>query len=273
MAKGVATALLYIANPLFLVIYFAVDYGLYFMYMAARKDVVFFVPVPPTASWIISPIQRIMMKVLADFSGTPGMRLPLFLGGSYNIFNLITAQASVLGAVYVYNLEMADVADTEKMAANTLWMMAITLVVVWCVVMAFFLVRIVTSTHRHTFWSSVSGRQCSQEYFTKGATDQIKLEIFTCNMLLWESDIGSEVMEFTLQNWARWERDKPSWFTPLVKARVPDEYIPKEFLASLGGANRMRRGSAIGSARESFRMIEQEEVVAEEEVMTAEDAL
>ena len=82
-------------------------------------------------------------------------------------------------------------------------------------------------------------------------------------------------MEFTLQNWARWERDKPVWFTPLVKASVPDEYIPKEFLASLGGANRMRRGSAGGSVRESFRMIEQEEVVVVEadEVMAVDGAV
>ena len=133
--------------------------------------------------------------------------------------------------------------------------------------MAFFLVRIVTSTHRHTFWSAVSGRQCAQEYFTKGETDEAKLLLFDCNRLLWESDIGSEVMEFTLQNWARWERDKPSWFTPLVKAKVPDEYIPGEFLEALGGAKRMRRGSAVGSVRESFRMREEEEdeVVDEEE--------
>jgi hypothetical protein len=99
--------------------------------------------------------------------------------------------------------------------------------------------------------------------------------VFNCNRLLWESDIGSEVMEFTLQNWARWERDKPSWFTPLVKARVPDEYIPKEFLEALGGAERMRRGSAVESVRESFRMREEEEAVAEEEeaATTADDGV
>ena len=138
--------------------------------------------------------------------------------------------------------------------------------------MAFFLVRIVTSTHRHTFRSPVSGRQCVHEYFTKGATDEVKLLVFTSNRLLWESDIGSEVMEFTLQNWARWERDKPSWFTPLVKASVPDEYIPKEFLAGLGGINRMRRGSAAGSVRENLGMLAYEEVVEEavvEEVVAA----
>jgi hypothetical protein len=257
LAKGVATALLYIANPLFLMIYFAVDYCLFFTYLAARSDVVFYVPMPPTASWIISPIFRIMFKIQADFGGSPVMRLPLFLGGRYYIFNLISAQASVLIAVYLYTI------DREKSEADNMWLMATALVVFWCAVMTFFLARIANPTHRHTFWSSVSGRQCVHEYYTKGAADEDKLKIFGCNRLLWESDIRSEVMEFTLQNWTGWERDKPAWFTQKLKATVPDDYIPKESLAGLGGANRMRRGSAAESVRESFRMLKME--VAEEE--------
>jgi hypothetical protein len=63
-----------------------------------------------------------------------------------------------------------------------------------------------------------------------------------------------------LKNWARWEREKPSWFTPKLKASVPDEYIPGEHLVALGGEKRVRRGSAAGSVRESFRMIEAEVV-------------
>jgi hypothetical protein len=145
------------------------------------------------------------------------------------------------------------------------------LVALWCVVMGFFLTRIATPTHRHTFWSTVSGRQCVQAYFLKGATDEDKLGICSCNRLLWEGDLGSKVMEFTLQNWAAWERDKPDWFTPNLKASIPDEYMPRDSLAALGGAGRMRRGSAVGSVRESFRMIEAEEVEDEEEFEVVEE--
>jgi hypothetical protein len=252
-----ATALLYIVNPHFLAIYTALDYGLYFLYFAARSDVLIFIPMSPMMSWIFSPIIRVMIKVIGDFSGSPNMRIPLFLGGFYYIFNLISAQASVLIAVHLYNVaELADEGNTQKISSATLWKMTAVLVGLWCVTIAFFLLRVVTPTHRHTFWSLVSGRKCCAQYFTEGATDEDKLGVFGSSRLLWESDIGSEVMEFTLQNWARWEREKPSWFTPLLKATVPDEYIPTEFLAGLGGAKRMRRGSAAGSVRESFRMIE-----------------
>jgi hypothetical protein len=268
LAKGAATALFCLANPRFLMIYMAVDYGLYLVYFAARRDLVFFTTLPPTASYIVSPLIRIIIKVIGDFSGSPLVRAPVDLGGSYYMFNQISSQASVLIAAQLYNVEMAEIDIGEKIAEDTVWKMATALVAAWCLTMLFFLTRIVTPTHRHTFWSLVSGRQSCQEYFTKGETDEGKLDIFGCNRLLWEGDIGSDVMAFTLQNWGRWEREKPAWFTPQVKASVPDEYIPREFLAALGGANRMRRGSAAGSVRESFRLVEDAvlfEEVAEED--------
>jgi hypothetical protein len=270
VAKGSATALMYIANPRYLLIYIVVDYSLYFIYCAARKDVIVFIAMPPTASWVFSPIIRIMIKVTGDFCGTPINRLPIFLGGSYYIINLISAQASVLFAVYLYDFEMADVVDTEKINVDTLWLMALILVGSWCAAMTYFLVKIATPTHRHTFWSPVSGRQCVHEYFTKGTNSADKLLIFGNNRLLWESDIGSEVKKFTMQHWAEWERDKPAWFTATLKAEVPDNYFPREFLAGLGGVNRIRRGSAAESVRDSFRMIENGvasvEMVADEDV-------
>jgi hypothetical protein len=106
---------------------------------------------------------------------------------------------------------MAEMDTGEKIAEHTVWKMATALVAAWCLTMVFFLTRIVTPTHRHTFWSWVSGRLCCQENFTKGETEEGKLEIFGCNMLLWESDIGSDAMEVTQQNWARWEREKPAY--------------------------------------------------------------
>jgi hypothetical protein len=253
LAKGAATALLTTADFHFLKIYMAVDYGLYFIFCFARKDFVYYTAAPLVASVIMSPIVRVVVKALGDFSGTPLVRLPLNLGGAYYMFNQISAQASVLVAVHVYNKHANDGTGT-KLSAGTLWNMACFLVGAWCVTMVFFLSRVVNPSHRHTFWSAVSGRQCVQSSFVDGTTDEEKLSTCGCNRLLWEGDIGSQMMEFTHQNWARWDREQPKWFTPNLIATVPDEYIPREHLAGLGGAQRLRRGSAAGSVRESFRM-------------------
>jgi hypothetical protein len=71
LAKGAATALLYIANPAFLVKYIAVDYGLYFLLFAGRGDMIYFPAMPPTASWIFAPIIRVIIKVLGILAARP----------------------------------------------------------------------------------------------------------------------------------------------------------------------------------------------------------
>ena len=92
-----------------------------------------------------------------------------------------------------------------------------------------------------------------QAFFLENEKDSDKIGIFYCNKLLWESDIGAEVMEWTRLRWAEWTREKPKWLTPLIIATVPDEYIPAEHLGGLGGAKLQRRGSAVESVRESLR--------------------
>jgi hypothetical protein len=259
LAKGFAAALFMTVSSSHLAYYMVADYSLYLLLFLARGDIVYFVATPPAVSWIVGPIVRVICKVLADFSGTPHMRLPLNMTGAYYLFNQFTAQASVQVAVHMYNVSPEpEEGGTPKIPAGTLWKISISLAVMWAGAFSFFLFRLVPPSHRHTFWSTVSGRQCVQANFLEGDTDEEKLGIFSCNRILFEADLGAKLMEFTHQNWARWEREKPVWFTPTVKASVPDEYIPREFLVALGGAGRMRRGSAAASVRESFRMSSRE---------------
>jgi hypothetical protein len=92
-----------------------------------------------------------------------------------------------------------------------------------------------------------------QEKFTKVEDDEDKFKLFRSQRLLWEREIGAEVRAWTMANWARWEEEQPGWFTDATKVLVPDEYIPPQFLAGMGGGNRERRGSAVVSVKESLR--------------------
>jgi hypothetical protein len=227
------------------------DYGLYFAYFVARRDFVFFIPMPTAASFAVSTLIRAMNKVVADFTGSPNFRLPLFIGGSYFTFNLALSQASVFASVYAYVNYATPREGLELVAARTLWVGAGLLSGAWLCAFLFFAFRIAVPKYRHTLWSSTSGRQCVQDYFLQGKDDEAKFGIFGCNLLLWESDIGEEVKAWTAENWARWKEEKPAWFKP---ERVPDQFIPVGELAKLGH-NRERRGSAAGSVRESFREV------------------
>ena len=115
--------------------------------------------------------------------------------------------------------------------------------------------RIAVPKYRHTLWSWTTGRKLVQDHFLRPRDEEDKFQIFTSNLLLWESDIGEEVKAWTAENWARWSEEKPAWFKPEV---VPDQFIPAAELQQLGH-NRKRRGSAAGSVREIFREGAQED--------------
>jgi hypothetical protein len=208
---------------------------------------------PAVASYAISAIVRVILKVMGDFTGTLVCRLPLVGGGAYFAWSLASSQASVFAGVYLY-LEHAPGDGAAKVEAGTLWAGAASLAAGWLITWIFFVFRIAVPKYRHTMWSWTSGRQCVHAYFLEGKDDEAKFLLFTNNVLLWESDIGEEVKAWVAENWARWKEEKPAWFKP---EQVPDRFIPVGELEQLG-YNRQRRGSAAGSVRESFRVVEEE---------------
>jgi hypothetical protein len=263
IVKAAATALLAVTNSTWLWVYIAVDHGLHFAYRMIRRYFIFYIAIPTTASYVYAPLQRVMLKVIVDFTGTLAFRLPLISGGSYWLFSLVMSHASVFVSIYIYN-KYAEVPEgVAKMDGGTLWAGAGWLSAAWCLIFCYFAFRIAVPKYRFTLWSRASGRRVVQDYFLKGEDDEDKFGIFRCNLLLWESAIGEEVKAWTMENWARWKEEKPAWFTPGTIASCPDRFIPQEFLPGLGGQMRERRGSAMGSVRESFRMSAREEVGGE----------
>jgi hypothetical protein len=250
IAKAAAVALLAVTSGSLLLGYIVTDHAAHFIYRIARRDWVFYITAPPTASYVVTPLLRVLIKTICDFTGNFNTRLPMLLGGSYWLFNLAMSQASVFACVHLY-LEYADdpKGGGDKIAAGTLWAGAGGLAAGWLTTFSFFVFRIAVPKYRHTLWSKTSGRECVHDYFVKGWDDESKFGIFGFNLLLWESDIGEEVKAWTAENWARWKEEKPAWFKPEL---VPDQFLPAGELHQLG-FNRARRGSAAGSVRESFR--------------------
>jgi hypothetical protein len=167
----------------------------------------------------------------------------------------VTSQISVLVAVHLYNKNFEPGEGQEKLDADTTWKAATTMVAAWFLLFAYFVLRVAAPKKRWTLWSSKTGREYVVESYTKSESDEKKISIFRRNKILWEKEIGGQVREWTMANWATWESEKPEWFTANAKSSVPDSYIPGEFLVGLGGANRVRRGSAAVSVRESLRAV------------------
>jgi hypothetical protein len=135
LAKTTATALLALTNMSWLAGYFVVDHLLFYAFMIARRDFVWAsLPMPPTATYIITPLLRTAGKVVTDFTGSLNMRLPLMCGGTYWLYNLAASQASVFVCVHLYNEHAvpqvdANGEDVAKATPRVLWTAAVGLTV------------------------------------------------------------------------------------------------------------------------------------------------
>ena len=146
IAKAAAVALLAVTrNGSWLLGYIVADHVLHFIYRIARRDWVFYAPLPPAASYAVAPLQRVFIKTISDFTGNFNTRLPMLLGGSYWLFNLAMSQASVFACVHLY-LEYADdpASGGNKIAAGTLWAGAGALAAGWLATFTY-----ERATHKH----------------------------------------------------------------------------------------------------------------------------
>jgi hypothetical protein len=79
----------------------------------------------------------------------------------------------------------------------------------------------------HTFWSTQRSKDRTMAYFLEGESDKIKFAVLWPSRRHWVS-IEEEVKKWIELNWARWEEEQPEWFTDVLKARVPVDFIPAD---------------------------------------------
>ena len=85
-------ALLAMVGGQWVLVYLASDMGLYFMYKILRRDLWHWVPLEGAASVVESVVERIMVKVLADFTGVVQFRGAGEMGGAYFTLNSVRAR-------------------------------------------------------------------------------------------------------------------------------------------------------------------------------------
>jgi hypothetical protein len=84
-----------------------------------------------------------------------------------------------------------------------------------------------------TFVSLQTGCAYAQSYFLDNEGDDAKrIEIFFHNMRQWQA-IRNRVREWVLDVYAVWKALMPSWFTPDLQSRIPDEFMPAQVVHEL----------------------------------------
>ncbi|GMI52766.1 hypothetical protein TeGR_g10861 [Tetraparma gracilis] len=226
MAKGFSIALLAAVNTRWLLGFLLGDLGCLFAYKILMKDFYYFVAVPPSLQTIATLLMRTGEKIGADFMGSFLYRLPLMLGASYWLANLIKNQVAVFVLAYLY-IEYAP-EDDAKLGATTVWRISGGLVLMWAASFVYFILKVADPKYRWTLWSTQTGYECTRGIFLNNTKPEHKIAIFRKATAHWEAAIGAEVKAWTMANWGTWVAEKPSWFTERTISTVPDAYIPPE---------------------------------------------
>jgi hypothetical protein len=120
----------------------------------------------------------------------------------------------------------------SKIGDLTLFTIVVTLAVAWLVAVAGLSLTI-KREYLHTFVSLQTGCAYAQSYFLDNEGDDAKrVHIFFCNERLWQA-IRNRVREWALGAYAAWKALMPSWFTPDLQARIPDEFMPAQVVHDL----------------------------------------
>ena len=136
--------------------------------------------------------------------------------------------------------------DTAEpvMEEGQAWTIVGSLSASWMCVFAAFLL-LMKRPYLGTFFSFQSGHAWAKEKFITGDTDELKAWTLGCNKKQWMS-IRDDVKAWTLENWERWEEEKPAWFNDAWMGMVEDDMIPPASLRKLKGGKSERRRSSLG---------------------------
>jgi hypothetical protein len=232
-------------------LYIGTDLGLYMLVKILRGDFWYWIPAGGNVEIVNSIFCRVVVKIIVDFTSIAHFRHPNEVGGAYWLFGFLLTMGSLpvsiyLASPYVYE-KAIDIAS--------LVMKYIILITTLCFAVFFLNIE---SKYLHTFWSTKRSKDHSMAFFLEGESDKTKFLIFTRSRHHWVS-IEGEIKKWVQLNWAKWEEEQPEWFTDVMKARVPVEFIPAD-----GDARRresVRRasieaeaeGGLAGALRESMR--------------------
>jgi hypothetical protein len=232
-------------------LYIGADLGLYLLVKILRGDFWYWVPLGGNIEIVSSILMRVVVKIITDFTSIVQLRHSNEVGGAYWLFGFVLTMGSLPVSIY---LASPYVDEGAIAIASTIVKYAI-LITTLCFAIFFWNIE---KRYWHTFWSTQRSKDYSMAFFLEGESDAIKTEVFGSSRNHWVS-IEGEIKKWVNLNWAKWEEEKPDWFTDVMKATVPVDLIPAE-----GDARRresVRRasvdteaeGALAGALRASFR--------------------
>jgi hypothetical protein len=191
--------------------------ALYVLYKLVRRDFQVWVP---AAGPGVSLLYRVLGKIYVDFSGNPHLRHPFELGGAVWMLTMFETQGLLVASTIAYSRFYSGEDKIDDMPLFT----ALTVLVgTWAIALGTFLLSI-NRTHLSTFVSTETGPQFLRRCFNHHAgDDQQRMEVFTNHPSMWAA-FADVVKAWVAQQHAT--MSVQPWFTPEVKALIPNAFLP-----------------------------------------------
>jgi hypothetical protein len=200
------------------VLYLACDLGLYIVVKILRGDFWYWIPLGGKTEIVNSIVCRLVVKLVTDFTSIVQFRHPNEVGGMYWMLSFVLTMGSLPVAITVAETELNE--RTRGIA----W--AVVLYFLPCAMLSFAVFfSNIERKYWYTFWSTQRGMDLTMSSFLHGESDAMKFGVFKRSRHHWVS-IEEKVKKWVSENWARWEEEKPEWFTDQKKALVPVDFIP-----------------------------------------------
>jgi hypothetical protein len=165
-------------------------------------------------------LTRVFGKLYVDFSGNPQFRHPFETGGAVYLLTLCETQGTLVASTIAYSRLYAG---DDKIDDAPLFTALAVLVGTWAVALGTFLLGI-NRTHLNTFVSTDTGAKFTRRQFDHFAgNDEQRMVIFGVHPSMWAS-YANLVQAWVAQQHAT--MSVQAWFTPEVKARIPDTFLP-----------------------------------------------
>jgi len=139
-STSMGMAFLFTISPSSAYAYLAASTGVYLLYRACRGDLYYWMPVEGKTGWFVSIMFRVIVKVIADYTGLIQFRHPKELGGMY--YSLTLLQAQVGSAVFAKLYVDASDGDAEALAVEVVYAVVATASITWACSYALFLAHI-----------------------------------------------------------------------------------------------------------------------------------
>ncbi|GMH92478.1 hypothetical protein TrST_g1907 [Triparma strigata] len=211
-----------------LLYFLGLDMCLFFLYKIARRDFFYWANFRGIVRLVGSLLLRFCTKFLVNFTMLIQMRHPQEVGGLPFLISILYSVVGTFGSVHLYANHYDG--GNSKIDENTLHLVVGSLFAMWFISILTF-ASVIKRKYLHTFYDTVTASTYNRDWYLRLREDQDDVK---SDLLLKHPDMYSRwgdqhVMPWTLNNWERWEEEKPIWFTDSWIEHVPNEYIPYDW--------------------------------------------